>query len=236
MTSKVVFITGISRGIGKQIALQCLNEGYRVIGTYNNSKDFESLDSDFSKFTEKNLIVKHLDVRNPAAIKKLREDIEQAVDKIDILVNNAGIMDENPGEIDKQNLEDWDNTLNINLRGPFLVSQELLGLLKKSSKATILNISGGLGTFSSGMTGGTHCAYRVSKAGLNALTLILSEELKSFGISVLAIDPGWVKTDLGGSDAPKSAEKAASEVLKTIAGTQELKTGSLIKEMNVVGW
>jgi NAD(P)-dependent dehydrogenase (short-subunit alcohol dehydrogenase family) len=234
MTKGIALITGASRGIGKQVAIRLLKIGYIVIATCYNKNKIQLLEQEFTALGFKDFLVKALDVRNSDDVVRLRKEIEIKYNSIDILINNAGVMDKNPGKIATQLLDDWDDTLNINVRGPFIVCKEMLQLVKNSHQKKILNISGGLGTFSSGMKGGTHCAYRVSKAALNALTLTLSEELIADGISVISIDPGWVRTDLGGSDAPKSAEQAAKEIVDTIEGAK--KTGVFIRELQTMEW
>src|SRR3990167_7257346 len=207
-SSKIALVTGASRGIGKQITALLLQDDYTVIACCMKEKNAEQLHQDFSTTSNK-FIVKNLDLRDAEAISDLR----------------------------KETVEGWDNTLDTNLRAPFLICKEMLSLMNKSSNGKILNISGGLGSFSSGMTGGTHGAYRISKIGINALSLILSEELRDEGIHVVAVDPGWVRTDLGGPDAPKSPKQAAQEIIDTLNNLgKTIKSGTLVKESKTLPW
>ncbi|HLB41748.1 MAG TPA: SDR family NAD(P)-dependent oxidoreductase [Gammaproteobacteria bacterium] len=235
-SSKIALVTGASRGIGKQITALLLQDDYTVIACCMKEKNAEQLHQDFSTTSNK-FIVKNLDLRDAEAISDLRKELETKISHIDVIINNAGVMDNNPAKLHKQTVEGWDNTLDTNLRAPFLICKEMLSLMNKSSNGKILNISGGLGSFSSGMTGGTHGAYRISKIGINALSLILSEELRDEGIHVVAVDPGWVRTDLGGPDAPKSPKQAAQEIIDTLNNLgKTIKSGTLVKESKTLSW
>lgn len=150
-------MVGVSRGIGKQVAIRLLKAGYTIIATCYNKDKVQLLEQEFTALGFSDFLVKTLDVRNSGDVVRLRKGIEVKYNSIDILINNAGVMDKNPGKIETQLLDDWDDTLNINVRRLFIVYKEMLNLVKNSHQKKILNISGGLGTFSSGMKGGTLC-------------------------------------------------------------------------------
>ncbi|MNC85200.1 3-oxoacyl-[acyl-carrier-protein] reductase FabG [compost metagenome] len=134
--------------------------------------------------------------------------LEGAHKRCDILVNNAGIMaDPRGSRVLDSKLATWRETLDTNLLGPLLMIQALAPLMKKNRYGRIVNMSSQLGQLAE-MGAGTP-SYRVSKAGLNALTRTLAAELSGSGILVNSMSPGWVRTDMGGAGAPRSVEQGA---------------------------
>ncbi|MEA2173469.1 MAG: hypothetical protein QOD00_1061 [Blastocatellia bacterium] len=230
MSSTVALVTGARRGIGRKVAEQFLASGADVIATCTDAEEASRLDRELNELGRGRALGVRLDVRDENQVNQLAEKIAQQFGKLDILVNNAGIMDKQPTRVETQTTQDWDDIIGTNLRGPFLMSRALVPLLKKSERGRIINLAGMLGTFSSGMEGGGFPAYRISKTGLNALTLVLAQELAADGIMVYGLDPGWVRTDLGGPDAPRSADEAAADVVSAATVTDDLPpSGSLLK-------
>ena len=178
MKSKTVVVTGAHRGIGREVARLFLSLEYAVFATCTQKQHVNALASELGSEADSKLVTTlPLDVRSGASVRTFALEIARRTECVDVLVNNAGVIGPER-RVEDERLEDWDNIIATNIRGPFLVSQALIPLLKKSGEATIINVSGGLGSFSSGMEGGSHPAYRISKTGLNALTLILHNELQ----------------------------------------------------------
>ena len=238
INAKVALITGGSRGIGYAVAKKLYEQNCSIIATCTDLRSIHQVEGKLSISStneSKQGIVTVLDVRNEEQIKNLSNIIMERFGRLDYLVNCAGIMEKKQCVVEYEESEMWDKTLDINLKGTFLVCKYMVPLLKSSKNAHIINISGGLGLFSSGMKGGTLPAYRISKTGVNALSLILGEELKKNKIMVNSLDPGWVRTDLGGKDAPKSPEEAANEIIQALENPFDPeKTGALLKEGIVI--
>jgi NAD(P)-dependent dehydrogenase (short-subunit alcohol dehydrogenase family) len=230
-------VTGASRGIGKATAVALLDEGATVIGTATKQENLAELRSAADQLPGGTLICAQLDVRDPQSVDDFAELAASAVPAIRALINNAGCMDD-AETLAEQTPEGWDTVLATNLTGPYLMTRALLPLFEKEGGACVVNVTGGMGTFSSGMEDGGFAAYRVSKAGLNALTLSLSQEFGEQGISVCSFDPGWVRTDLGGDDADLAPEEAAAALLGLLArmrGAEQL-SGVLVTDGAVSGW
>jgi NAD(P)-dependent dehydrogenase (short-subunit alcohol dehydrogenase family) len=229
-----VVVTGASRGIGKATALALLEAGATVISTARQRENLAALRSAAGS---KPLVCAELDVRDQRSVDDFAKFAADTAPAIGALINNAGCMD--PAEtLPEQTPAGWRNVLDTNLTGPYLVTRALQPLLEKSGNACIVNVSGGMGTFSSGMEGGGFAAYRVSKAGLNALTLSLAQEFSELGITVCSLDPGWVRTDLGGEDADLAPEVAAAGILDLLTrmrGSERL-SGVLVADGAVSGW
>jgi NAD(P)-dependent dehydrogenase (short-subunit alcohol dehydrogenase family) len=153
-----------------------------------------------------------LDVSNQVSVDSLLDKVEKTFGKLDILVNNAAIL------IDKDNvtasnadLEAVKTTLETNLIGAWRMCKAFIPLMKKNSFGRIVNVSSGAGEFEYMATsGGYWPAYSVSKTSLNALTVMLASELRDTNILVNAVCPGWVRTDMGGSNAPRSVQEGAA--------------------------
>jgi NAD(P)-dependent dehydrogenase (short-subunit alcohol dehydrogenase family) len=153
-----------------------------------------------------------LDISNQVSVDSLLDEVEKTFGRLDILVNNAAIL------IDKDNvtasnadLETVKATLETNLIGAWRMCKAFIPLMKKNGYGRIVNVSSGAGEFEYMATsGGYWPAYSVSKASLNALTVMLASELRGTNILVNAVCPGWVRTDMGGSNATRSVEEGAA--------------------------
>jgi NAD(P)-dependent dehydrogenase (short-subunit alcohol dehydrogenase family) len=196
---KIAIITGISRGIGKAVAEKFLNEGFRVIGL--------SVSGNYP-FQHKYLAVHKIDLANPVGIKRFAEIIEDQKEKIDIVINNAGISIDKSSTISVEILK---RTLDVNLYGLIQLTEQLIPFVNKGGH--IINLSSGLGSLSDA-TNSYSPSYRISKAAVNMYTRTLASRLKDKNILVSCIDPGWVKTDMGGSVAQREPADAADDIFE----------------------
>ena len=130
-------------------------------------------------------------------------------------------------------LEQVRQTMETNLYGPWRMSQLFIPLLLKSESGRIINISSGMGQL--GDLSGLYPAYRLSKASLNALTIMLARDLENLGIRVNAMCPGWVRTDMGGPDAPRSVEEGADTAV-WLATNEEIPTGRFFRDRQEISW
>ncbi len=208
---KTILITGISRGIGKALAEKFLREGYSVIGTSQTG----SVD-----FTHEHLKIFQLDLSSTKSIKKCVENItvflNSSDNKIDILINNAGtLLDEDETAVVIDMLR---QTLEVNLIGTIDFTEQMISLIQNDGH--ILNIASSAGSLAETVhVEESHHpyhypAYKISKAALNMYTRTLAVRLKHEGnnITVSSVHPGWVKTDMGGDDAPMLPEQSAEHI------------------------
>jgi len=230
--TKIALVTGGNRGIGLEISKKLAAQGIITVLTARNMHKGRPL-VDELRNQWKNLWYHQLDVTDPNSIKDLVEYLEEDCGKLDILINNAGILLDEDKSILDMDPELIRKTLDTNLYGPLRVSQAFLPLLKKSDDGRIINLSSTMGQLSS--MGSDSPAYRISKSALNTLSGILASELDGSNIKVNSVCPGWVKTGMGGDNAPGTAEEGADTAV-WLATTDEIPNGKFIKGRKEISW
>ena len=180
---------------------------------------------------DENLIPLRLDVRDPDSVGAAIAGIEANPGSLDVLVNNAGIYGDPTGAAD-YDLDEAHEVLETNIFGPWRLIQASLPLLRSSASPRIVNVSSGAGQLAE-MDGG-HTAYRLSKAALNALTRTLASDEPQ--ISVNSICPGWVRTDMGGSGAPRSVEEGADTAVWLATMADDVPSGGFFRNREPIPW
>lgn len=204
--AKVALITGATRGIGKQIALELASQGYNIALNYRKqNEELEALKKEIESQNVKCLTV-YGDVSNYEDVEKFIKEIIKEFGKIDVLVNNAGITKDML--LMRMKKEDFENVIDVNLIGTFNVTKNVIPYMMKARNGKIVNISSVVGI--SGNAGQTN--YSASKAGIIGFTKSLAKEVASRNINVNAIAPGFIKTDM--TDVLK--EEVKEEISKTI--------------------
>ena len=206
---KNIFITGGNRGIGKGL-VEIFSENYKV---FFSTRDEQKARLVMESISNENIDYVTMDVGHGESVLSAIELLKEKTDSIDILINNAGILI--PGlkyKIDAIETDDDSilKTFNINTVGVLRVCKAVLPKMPPASR--IINISSGMGQMEGMSTGSI--AYRLSKSALNALTIVLSQELSSKNIKVNAICPGWVQTDMGGYDATLTVKESVESIKK----------------------
>jgi len=203
--SPTVLVTGANRGIGLEYARQFAAKGYEVIGTARDPSDAKELSAVAQR-------VEQLDVADAASVAALARRLEGVA--IDILVNNAGIFDRRDVTVDKVDFAVMERTFAVNTLGPLRVVQALLPNLREGKRKTIVNMSSQLGSIEN--SNGRWYAYRASKAALNQVNKVLSAELGPDGFTCVVLHPGWVQTDMGGSNATYTPQQSVSGLIAVI--------------------
>ena len=195
LTDQVALVTGASRGIGLAVATELGHLGAVVYGGMRMPKAVDGVKPI------------RLDVTQEATVSAAIVQVEKEASRLDVLVNNAGV-DVSDGDLAVISSEEIREVLETNLLGPMLVSKHALPLLLKRRGGRIVNVSSLVGAMTDGMEGNWP-AYRVSKNGLNGLTIYLHGEYGPQGLIANSVCPGHTRTDLGGPDAERSVEEAA---------------------------
>jgi NAD(P)-dependent dehydrogenase (short-subunit alcohol dehydrogenase family) len=210
-----VLITGANRGIGLELARQYAAAGWHVIGTARKPDAADDLGALAARVVQ-------LDVTDPASVERMARDL--AGTPIDVLINNAGIQ---PlmWKLDEIDFEAFQRALDVNLTGPARVTRALLPNLRAAGLKRIVNVTTNLSSIAENTDGGFY-GYRESKAGLNMFTKSIAAELGPEGFVCIVLHPGWVKTDLGGPQAPLEVEQSAAGMLRVIDGLAPADNGT----------
>jgi NAD(P)-dependent dehydrogenase (short-subunit alcohol dehydrogenase family) len=206
-----VIVTGANRGLGLEFTRQYAKDGARVFASCRDPKSAREL----NRLAAENTLVsvRELDVTRAESVAAFKQFVGSA--PIDILINNAGIYGPAKQSAVAMDYEGWFETLATNLIGPLRLIQAFLASLKSGREKKVVSITSGMGSIAE--TSGGYIAYRTSKAGLNMLMRSAALELKSEGIIVVPLNPGWVRTDMGGSGAPLSPETSVRRMRQIIA-------------------
>jgi 3-oxoacyl-[acyl-carrier protein] reductase len=189
LASQIAVVTGASRGLGRAIALRFAAEGADVV-CVSRTQEASEATAGAIRETGRRAWALALDVANPAAVETAASQILEQTGRVDILVNNAGVTRD--GLLMRMSEQDWDAVLNTNLKGAFLVCKAFTRSFVKQRSGRIINISSAIGL----MGNAGQCNYAASKAGLIGFTKSLARELGSRGITVNAIAPGFIETDM----------------------------------------
>ncbi|MEW5708576.1 MAG: SDR family oxidoreductase [Pseudomonadota bacterium] len=231
---KIGVVTGANRGLGLEISRQLALRGVQVVMT---ARDPEKGKAAWEGLRRQGLSVEFLllDVTAQESVDALARALERSFGGLDILVNNAGILPEGRGaQALTLNLEVFRQALETNALGALRLCQALSPLMKKRGGGRIVNVSSGLAQLAT-MGAGTP-AYRVSKTALNAITRILAAELEGERIKVNAACPGWVRTDMGGPDAPRSVEEGADTPVWLALLPEDGPTGGFFRDRQPIPW
>jgi NAD(P)-dependent dehydrogenase (short-subunit alcohol dehydrogenase family) len=202
----VALVTGANRGIGREVARQLAERDYEVILSARDQAKASAAADELSRETGGKVTPLRLDVADPVSIAQAAEQVRSDPGSLDVLVNNAGIgSDFGVGGVEPD-FEKVQAALDTNFFGAYRLTIALLPLLRESEHPRIVNVSSGMGGVAE--MGGWSPGYRVSKAALNAMTRILSAELKGEGILINSACPGFVNTDMGG---PMGAKKPVED-------------------------
>ncbi|MBD0355927.1 MAG: SDR family oxidoreductase [Rubrobacter sp.] len=227
---RVALVSGANRGIGREIVRQLAEMG---ITTILGSRD-EEKGRTAAEGMNGNVVVKRLDVIDEDSVYRLASFVEDEFGRLDILVNNAGIANDSGQRGVDADLGSVREALEANLFGAWRLCKVFVPLMQRNGYGRIVNISSGMGALND--MGGGSPAYRVSKTALNALTRILASELRGSGILVNSVSPGWVRTDMGGSDASRSVEDGADTPIWAATLTDNGPTGGFFRDRRPVSW
>ena len=220
-----VFVTGASRGMGLEFVRQYLDRGERVFAGCRNPLRSGGLNN-LKAAHPNELTLIPLDVADAGSIHRGRALVGERVQGLDLLINNAGIYSETR-TLGGLNPDEALTFFKINAMGALLVTQEFTELLATGKIPKIASLSSGYGSISAN-TSGFPYHYSASKAALNMYMRSCAADLKNRGIAVAILDPGWVRTEMGGPGAPLSPEDSVAGMIKVLDKFSLKETGSFL--------
>jgi NAD(P)-dependent dehydrogenase (short-subunit alcohol dehydrogenase family) len=232
-SKNVALVTGANRGIGLEVTRQLARLGFTVIlGSRDAGKGQEAAKLISGEGAD--VIARQLDVTDQNSIEATRLWVEEKFSKLDVLVNNAAILYDSWQRAAGADLDTVRAAFETNTLGAWRMCQSFIPLLRESGRGRIVNVSSESGSLAV-MSAGTP-AYSVSKAALNALTRMLADELMSSGILVNSVCPGWVATEMGGPDAPRTVLEGAASVLWAATLPDSGPTGGFFRDGKPLAW
>jgi NAD(P)-dependent dehydrogenase (short-subunit alcohol dehydrogenase family) len=206
-----VLITSANRGLGLEFARQYLADGWRVYGACRAPERAEQLQR-LAENKRGQIDVLQMDVTSRPSIERAAASIGGSA--IDVLINSAGIMGK-PETVGNVDYDSWAEVLNVNTMGPLRVLEGFLENIARSTRRLVVTITSGMGSIADNTTGG-YIPYRSSKAAVNMVMRTAAIDLASRSVSCVLVNPGWVRTDMGGSSAPLSAEESVTALRRLI--------------------
>ena len=226
----VIVVTGANRGIGFEICRQLAARGAQVVLTARDSATGKKA------ATQLGVQFRALDVTDDASAAGLRDFVAKTFGRCDVLINNAGIIADDDDSILSVTPAAVQATLATNSVAPLRLVQALLPLLRQSKRgARVINVSSGAGELT-GFDGSWAPAYSLSKAALNLVTRMLAPALAKDDIVVNAMCPGWVRTDMGGANAPRDVTQGADTAAWLALEAPAKWTGKFFRDRKEIPW
>jgi NAD(P)-dependent dehydrogenase (short-subunit alcohol dehydrogenase family) len=206
-------ITGANRGLGLEFARQYLADGWQVYAACRDPASASQL-RPLAEGSDDSLRILAMDVTNPASIHAAATQLDGRA--IDLLLNNAGIIGPRGQTIGNIDYEAWANVFAVNTMGPMRVSEAFVEHVARSDRKLIVTLTSGMGSIADNTSGGS-VLYRSSKAAVNMVMRSLAIDLAPRGITCVVINPGWVRTDMGGLNASLEPSESISRMRRIIA-------------------
>lgn len=228
---RTALVTGGNRGLGLAICRHLAEAGHRVVLAARDPDDAEAAADDLEE-TGAEILPLQLDLASPESLGEALELLAREGVEVDVLVNNAGVYPE--GALLDVPVEGLLEAMAVHLFGPLELTRALIPDMRRKGWGRVVNVSSSYGSFAEGLRGPG--AYAVSKAAMNAMTLRLARELEGTNVKVNAVCPGWVRTRMGGPEAPRSPESAAADVVWCALLPDDGPTGTLFRDRRPLPW
>ena len=229
----VALVTGANRGLGLETARQLLARGLRVVLA---GRDDDALDRAFHSVDRANehAMTVRLDVTNPQSIRSAQRAVAGRFDGVDILVNNAAVLLFEHEDVLSVPLDAYRRTFETNVFGAIEAARVFVPGMAAAGYGRVVNVSSGAGQLA--RMSDYAPAYSMSKTALNAFTRILAYTYRDRGVLVNSVDPGWVRTDMGGPSAPRSPQEGADTIVWLATLPDDGPTGGFFHDRRPIEW
>jgi NAD(P)-dependent dehydrogenase (short-subunit alcohol dehydrogenase family) len=233
---RIALVTGANRGIGLETCRQLGQKEFLVVLTSRDNAQGEQAAEELRQ-EGLDIVFHQLDVTNDDQVINVRDAMLAEHDRLDVLVNNAGVNidgDENVFDVEYSVFEE---TFAVNLYGAIRVTRAFIPVMKKNDYGRVVNVSSAMGSLAA-MTNlpGWAPAYRVSKAALNAATRLMAGAVGDFDIKINAVHPGWVRTRMGGPNAPRDVVGSADTIVWLASIPASGPTGGFFQDRKPHPW
>jgi NAD(P)-dependent dehydrogenase (short-subunit alcohol dehydrogenase family) len=231
--ARVALVTGANRGIGLEVCRQLAAGGLRVILTGRDAKRARDAAAALSK-EGLDVLSAVADVADTGSIAALREHVDAEFGSVDVLINNAAVLVGEDRGVLTTRIDDFRATLETNVVGALAMCQAFVPGMVRRNYGRVVNVSSTAGQLTSM---GTYApAYSISKAALNAVTRQVAAAARGSGVLVNSVCPGWVRTRMGGSGAPRSVEQGADTIVWLATLPANGPTGGFFRDRRSIEW
>ena len=221
LSGKVALVTGANRGIGFEVCRQLGAEGATILLGVRRQGE-ETLQALSRQGYPAEIV--YMDVSNSSSI---MDALGRLNKEVDVLINNAAVLDR--GDLFSVSGKEIETVAKTNLLGPLLLTRQLADDMRKRNWGRIVNVSSGMGAISRGL-GSESVAYRITKLALNGLTICLAADLRNSGVLINSVDPGWVRTNMGGEMAQRTPAEGARSIVNAVLLPDDGPTGLFFRD------
>lgn len=227
-------MTGANRGLGFETARQLVSNGLYVVLSGRDGTALERARRNLAEEGQRRAVTVQMDVSSVESITAARRALTAQVGRVDVLVNNAAVLLGENDDVLSIPLDEYRRTFETNLFGVLEVCRAFVPEMARAGYGRIVNVSSGAGQLAT--MSAYAPAYSISKAALNAFTRLLAHTYRADGVLVNAVDPGWVRTDMGGPSAPRSAQEGADTIVWLATLPAEGPTGGFFRDRRPIEW
>ena len=227
-------MTGANRGLGLETSRQLLAKGLTVVMAGRDEAALGRKRATLSKDEQSRAVIIRMDVTDARSIADAHRVVRERVGPVDVLVNNAAVLVAENDDVLSIPADAYRRTFDTNVFGAIEVCRAFVPDMVQRRYGRVVNVSSGAGQLSHMSTYAP--AYSMSKAALNAFTRILAETYRGDGVLVNCVDPGWVRTDMGGSSAPRSVEEGADTIVWLATLPDSGPTGGFFHDRKRIDW
>ena len=233
-SARVALVTGANRGLGFETARQLLVKGLVVIMAGRDAAALERARRTLTAEHQRRATAVQMDITNVESVIAAQRTVTEQVGSVDILVNNAAVLLGENNDVLSIAADDYRRTFETNLFGAIEVCRAFVPGMARAGYGRVVNVSSGAGQLATMSSYAP--AYSMSKAALNAFTRILAHTYRGNGVLANVVDPGWVRTDMGGSSAPRSPEQGADTIVWLATLPDDGPTGGFFHDRRAIDW
>jgi NAD(P)-dependent dehydrogenase (short-subunit alcohol dehydrogenase family) len=232
--ARVALVTGANRGLGFETARQLLGKGLSVILSGRDAAAIQRAHGALTEQEQRRSITLQMDVTSVESISAAQRALREKVGAVDVLVNNAAVLLGDNDNVLSIPPEDYRRTFETNVFGVIEVCRAFVPPMAHAKYGRVVNVSSGAGQLAT--MSAYAPAYSISKTAVNAFTRILADTYRADEVLVNAVDPGWVRTDMGGPSAPRSPQEGADTIVWLATLPDDGPTGGFFRDRRAIAW